>query len=92
MDSVLASGQTKDYTIGTSCFPREARSIEEKDQRLVDSESELCVQVEWHVYPQTVVSVSQRYEKPTQLDGVLVFVDLHIVERSFCRYKKCITY
>ena len=55
MDSVLASGQTKDYTIGTSCFPREARSIKAKDQRLVVSESGYCVRVERHVYLRTIV-------------------------------------
>ena len=58
MDSVLASGQTKDYTFGTSCFPREARSIKEKEQRLVVSESGYCVRVERHVYLRTIVSVS----------------------------------
>jgi hypothetical protein len=36
---------------------RSAHIIQEKEQNLVCSESE-CVRVEWHVYPQTVVSVS----------------------------------
>jgi len=34
------SGQIKDYKIGISCFSCEARSIKEKEQRLVGTESE----------------------------------------------------
>jgi hypothetical protein len=33
------SGQTKDYKIGICCFSAKARSIKEKEQRLVGSKS-----------------------------------------------------
>ena len=53
------SGQTKDYKNGICCFSSiKSGSIDEKEQRLVGSESGECVQVGWHVYPPTVVSVS----------------------------------
>ena len=39
------SSQTKDY-IGICCFSDNHATIRKKEQRLVDSESELCVRVE----------------------------------------------
>ena len=61
MVSLLASSavdrgfepQTRDYEIGNCCF-----SAKDKEQKLVGSESEKCVQVGRHVYLRTVVSVS----------------------------------
>ena len=47
-----------------------ARSIKEKDQRLVGSESAKCVRVDRHVYPCVVVSVSLHYKIPTQRVGL----------------------
>ena len=39
-------------------FLRSARSIKEKEQKLLGSESEYYVRVEQHVYPRTAVSVN----------------------------------
>jgi hypothetical protein len=54
------SGKIKGYKIGICCFSAKhaALNLKEKEQRLFGSESEYCVRVEWHFYPQTVVSVS----------------------------------
>ena len=43
----------------------------EAEPRLVDLESGKCVCVERHVYPQTVVSVSQLYKDPTDHIGLV---------------------
>ena len=48
----------------TLVFVTSPLSIKEKEQRLVGSESVYCVRVERHVYPQTVVSLSQHYKNP----------------------------
>jgi hypothetical protein len=55
MVRVLASTQTKDYKIGMCCFSSNQVALR---HRLVGSESKLCIQVDRHVYPRTVVSVS----------------------------------
>jgi hypothetical protein len=44
----------------------------EYEQRLVSSKSVYCVLVERHVYPRTVVSVSEQvYTNPTQRVGLV---------------------
>jgi hypothetical protein len=55
MVRVLASTQTKDYKIGMCCFSSNQVALR---HRLAGSESKLCIQVDRHVYPRTVVSVS----------------------------------
>jgi hypothetical protein len=56
-------GQTKDYKIDICCFI--ARSIKEKEQRLIGPESEYYVRLGGHVYLhlQTVVSVNNLFNK-----------------------------
>jgi hypothetical protein len=49
------SGQTKDYKIGICCFSAKHAALRRKSK---ESESELCVPVERHVYTQTIVSES----------------------------------
>jgi hypothetical protein len=51
------SGQTKDYKISICCFSAKHTALRRKN-RLVGSESGLCVGVGQHVYPRTVVSVN----------------------------------
>ena len=53
----LPAGQTEDYKIDI-CWLSTKHTIKEQDQKLIGSGSGECVQVERHVYLQTVVSVS----------------------------------
>jgi hypothetical protein len=64
-------GQTKDYKIDICCFI--ARSIKEKEQRLIGPESGYYVQLGGHVYLhlQTVVSVNKGNNKITELRTIL---------------------
>jgi hypothetical protein len=61
------SGQIKVYYIVICCFSTKHATLRSKS-RLVGLESGWCGCVEWHVYPQTVVSVSKN---PTEHVGLV---------------------
>jgi hypothetical protein len=47
------SDQTKNYKIGMCCFSARLTVLRRKNKYLLGSESEYCVRVKRHVYPQT---------------------------------------
>jgi hypothetical protein len=52
------SGPIKDYEIGICGFSAKHTALQEKEQRLVDSEDGQCVRAEQHICTRTVVSGS----------------------------------
>jgi hypothetical protein len=63
----IRSDQTKDYKIDISCFSAKHAALSRKSKDWLARNQN---NVERHVYPRTVVSVSYHYKNPTQRVGL----------------------